>query len=135
MTPKSWEGSSRRVRNSSRERILAYLEGSCDMAVPYSTDAMSAPHHGPLAARGRAPRRGTGRSIRRALLALAGLLGATSCLSSPDHDGVPVDILQGHRHSAYCGHYYHDFGWYFVKDHHHGEDCGHVLRYGQWTIE
>lgn len=85
---------------------------------------MNAPQEASSGARGRAP-----------LAGLALLLALASCGSTPVHDGVEVDVLEGHRHSAYCGHYYHDFAWYFVKDHHHGEGCGHVYRYGRWTLE
>ena len=48
------------------------------------------------------------------------------------HDGVEVVILQGHKHSKYCGHYTHEVSWYFVPGHNHGVNCGHLRESGVW---
>ncbi len=69
------------------------------------------------------------------LLALA----FTSCLSSPPPvpDGIEVRINPDHQHSRYCGHYAFGESWYYVRQHKHATNCGHVFdaKRRAWVIK
>lgn len=52
----------------------------------------------------------------------------------PSPSGSLVVIDRGHVHSASCGHYWYNGGWYAHRGHVHGPGCGHVHHDGVWVL-
>lgn len=74
--------------------------------------------------------------MMRLLLASIALILVSACKSEPVHpEGAAVLIKDSHVHTRYCGHYRFGEQWYFLPQHRHGVDCGHVLRDGDWVLE
>ncbi len=73
--------------------------------------------------------------MKRALFASLALSLAWACHGSPPKpEGAAVLIKDSHYHTRYCGHYRFADQWYFIVQHRHGVDCGHVLEHGDWIL-
>jgi hypothetical protein len=67
------------------------------------------------------------------LMAFSALMAfSTGCVVSSD--GEVVAVAPGHVCVGDCDHYYHGGRYYYVRGHHHGPGCGHVLRGGVWVV-
>ncbi|MBI3270657.1 MAG: hypothetical protein HYZ53_16745 [Planctomycetes bacterium] len=60
-------------------------------------------------------------------LALA-LAGCTATVDGPHI------LVEGHVHTATCGHYWDGHGWVVIANHAHGPGCGHFYSDGRWIL-
>ena len=73
--------------------------------------------------------------MKRALLASLALSLVWACHGTPPKpEGAAVMIKDNHIHTRYCGHYRFGDQWYFIMQHRHGVDCGHVQEEGEWIL-
>ena len=68
-------------------------------------------------------------------------LATTSCrvhahhVSDNDHGGTEVIIKHEHAHTKYCGHYRVGRRWFYLPQHRHGVNCGHIYQEDVWAVE